>query len=170
MIFLFNIGGYYLVFWSLRADARQDLLHRLDAEKYAEDELIVLTVPLSLPYPIQENDYERVNGEFEYGGEYYNLVKQRLENDTLFMVCIKNHQEKRLVNAMNEYSDLANSLPSSAKHTLDLFGKLFKDYTMNGLCISSQSGWSMTLAFVDLCWPTLAHNYPVVSPPPDFQA
>ncbi len=28
---------------------------------------------------------------------------------TLFMVCIKDHQEKKLVNAMSEYSDLANA-------------------------------------------------------------
>jgi len=69
-----------------------------------------------LPYPIQQNGFERVDGEFEYKGEYYNLVKQRLENDTLFMVCIRNHQEKRLISTMTEYANMANDLPVGAKH------------------------------------------------------
>ena len=83
MIFLFNVGGYYLVFWGVRTQAKKDLLHRLDADQYSSEDLVVLSIPVNLPYPIQQNGYERVDGEFEYGGEYYNLVKQRLQNDTL---------------------------------------------------------------------------------------
>ena len=168
LIFLFNVGGYYLVFWGLRTQAKKDLLHRLDAERYAEDELIVLSIPLSLPYPIQQNGYVRVDGEFEYQGEYYNLVKQRMQNDTLFMVCIKDYQEKKLVNAMSEYSDLANSLPSSAKHTLDLFGKLFKDYTTTMLCLTGHAGWSVQIPYGEPDVYLTSQHYPVISPPPDF--
>lgn len=170
MIFLFNIGGYYVVFWHLRSNARQNLLHRLDAEKYSDDELIVLTVPLALPYPIQQNGYERVDGDFEFGGEYYSLVKQRLENDTLFMLCIKDHQQKRLINEMNAFSDLANSLPTSAKHTLDLFGKLFKDYSVVTMCITNHPGWSMQITFVEPTFTLTGQCYPVISPPPDLTA
>ena len=36
--------------------------------------------------------YERVNGEFEHNGEFFKLVKQKLENDTLNIVCIKDHR------------------------------------------------------------------------------
>jgi len=144
------------------------LLHRLDADEYSSEDLVVLTIPVSLPYPIQQNGYERVNGEFEYQGEYYNLVKQRLENDTLFMVCIKDHREKKLVNAFSEYTNLANSLPTSAKHTLDLFGKLFKDYTsLTSLCIICGKGWSIHVPFAEINPNPISKDYPVVSPPPD---
>lgn len=167
MIFLFNVGGYYVVFWGLRTQAKKDLLHRLDADQYSSEDLIVLTIPVSLPYPIQQNGFERVNGEFEYQGEFYNLVKQRLENDTLFMVCIKDHQEKKLVNAMSEYTNLANSLPSSAKHTIDLFGKLFKDYTSTELtCISSGKEWCLNISFTEETFELLQKDYPILSPPP----
>lgn len=167
LIFLFNVGGYYIVFWGLRSQAKSDLLHRLDAEQYSSEDLVVLTIPISVPYPIQQNGYERVNGEFEYHGEYYNLVKQRLENDTLFMVCIKDHHEKKLVSALNEYSNLANSLPTDARHTMDLFGKLFKDYTTSAFSsMNSAQGWCAHIQAPTSVFDVLQQDYPIHTPPP----
>ena len=128
---------------------------------------MVISVPIALPYPLQQQEYQRVNGEFEYQGEYYSMVKQRLENDTLFMVCIKNHQEKKLVSALNEYTNLVNSLPANAQRAVDLFGKLFKDYTTSSLVyISAGNGWCASIQFAEPEFSTLQHNYPVLSPPP----
>src|SRR5688572_11463599 len=64
-VFLFNIGGFYLAFWSIRLHAKKELLSRLDAEQYDSEALTVLSIPLSLPYPVQQSDYERVDGELE---------------------------------------------------------------------------------------------------------
>ncbi len=167
MIFLFNVGGYYLVFWGVRSQAKKDLLHRLDADQYSSKDLIVLTIPVSLPYPIHQNGYERVDGEFEYRGEYYNLVKQRLENDTLFMVCIKDHETKKLVDAFSEYTSLANELPASAKHTMETFGKLFKDYTATRLVvISPEAGWHLLMPATFATFEVIRQNYPILTPPP----
>jgi len=155
------------VFWGFRSQAKKDLLQRLDAENYTSSDVVVISLPMSLPYPLQQQGYQRVNGEFEYQGEYYSLVKQRLENDTLFMVCIKNHEEKKLVSALNDYTNLVNSLPASAQHAVDMFGKLFKDYTASALTsISAGSGWCVSIQFAELEFSTLQHNYPVLSPPP----
>lgn len=129
MAFLFNIGGYHFVFWALRTQAKKDLLHRLDADAYASDDVVVLTVSISLPYPLHDDEYLRADGEVEYNGEFYHLVKQRVSNDTLFMVCVKDQQQKRIHRSMNEYTKLANNLPASTKNTMDLLGKIFKDFT-----------------------------------------
>jgi len=154
------------VFWGFRSQAKKDLLHRLDAENYSTSDVVVISVPIALPYPLHQQEYQRVNGEFEYQGEYYSMVKQRLENDTLFMVCIKNHQEKKLVGALNDYTNLVNSLPANAQHAVDLFGKLFKDYTASSLVhISAGNGWCSSIQFGELEFSTLQQNYPVLSPP-----
>lgn len=167
LIFLFNVGGYYLVFWGVRSQAKKDLLHRLDADQYSSEELVILSIPVNLPYPIHQNGYERVDGEFEYGGEYYNLVKQRLENDTLFMVCIKDHQEKNLVDAFTAYTNLANDLPSSAKHTMAMFGKLFKDYTTTSYVnISPKVGWRLLTPSTFASFDIIFRDYPILTPPP----
>ena len=138
VIFLFNVGGYHVAFWVLRVQARTHLLHRLDADAYSSEDVVVLTIPVSLPYPIYDASYERANGEVEYNGEIYQLVKQKIENDTLFMVCVKDHQQKHLQKTMTEYTNLANSLPASTKHTMDLLGKLFKDFAGTSFAIPSK--------------------------------
>jgi len=152
----------------LRSQAKSDLLHRLNADVYSSEEVVVLTVPVSLPYPLHEEGYQRANGEVEYNGEYYALVKQKIENDTLFMVCVKDHQQKRLDRTMNEYTNLANNLPASAKHTMDLMGKLFKDFT-------GTSFTTPTMALVlkyDILFSVdnfsiIQQVFPVDSPPPE---
>lgn len=152
----------------MRSQAKKDLLHRLDADQYSSKDLVVLTIPISLPYPIHQDGYERVDGEFEYQGEYFNLVKQRLENDTLFMVCIKDHQEKNLVDAFSKYASLANDLPSGAKHTMDLFGKLFKDYSTTVFASSSSDrGWYQLIPSTAEQFELLQKNYPIHTPPPE---
>ena len=156
------------MYWVANSRAQKDLLVRLDADNYSSDDLVVFSVPtLSLPYTLQQQGYERVDGEFEYQGEYYSLVKQRLENDTLFMVCIKDHHKKKLVNVLNEYTNLANNLPASAQHTLDSFAKLFKDYTSaESTALSAGTSWCIQLSFVEKEYSLLQRNEPVLSPPP----
>lgn len=123
------MGGYNVVFWALKSRAKKDLLHRLDADAYSSSEVVVLTMPLSLPYPIHNPGYERADGEVEYRGEFYHLVKQKVENDTLFIVCVKDSEQKRIQQTMNEYTNLTNNIPADAQKTIDLLGKLFKDFT-----------------------------------------
>lgn len=123
------MGGYNFVFWALKVSAKKDLLHRLDADAYSKNDVVVLILPVALPYAIHNPGYERADGEVEYKGEFYHLVKQKVENDTLFMVCVKDEEQKEIQRTMNEYTRLSNSLPTDAQKTIDHIGKLFKDYT-----------------------------------------
>ena len=157
-----------MVFWALRSQAKSDLLHRLDADAYSSEDVVVLTIPVSLPYPVYDKGYQRANGEVEYQGDYYELVKQKIENDTPFIVCVKDHQQKRLDRTMNEYTNLANNLPASAKHTMDLMGKLFKDFT--GTSFASPS-LELTLKY-DILFSVddfliIQQVFPIDSPPPE---
>ena len=157
-----------MVFWALRSQAKSDLLHRLDADSYSSEEVVVLTIPVSLPYPVYDEGYQRANGELEYNGEYYQLLKQKIENDTLFMVCVKDHQQKRLDRTMNEYTNLANSLPTSAKHTMDLMGKLFKDFTGTSFTTPSMVlVLKYDILFSEDNFSIIQQVFPIDSPPPE---
>lgn len=153
--------------WTLRAHAKQNLLHRLDADAYYSADVIVLTLPVSLPYAIHSPAYERAEGELEYRGEFYHLVKQKVENDTLFMVCIKDLEQKRIQRTINEYANLSNNLPADAQKAIDHLGKLFKDYT------SSYSPGPLKLLvlkydflFADDSSKITQRTLPIESPPP----
>jgi len=155
------------VYWGLQSKAKKDLLHRLDADNYSSEDLIVISVPMSMPYPLQQQGYERVDGEFEYQGEYYRLVKQRLEKDTLFMVCIKDQGKNKLVKVLNEYSNYANNLPLGADRTLDMLSKLFKDYTADASPrIATSNGWSAPILYGEQQITLFGITRSVTSPPP----
>jgi hypothetical protein len=156
-----------VVFWALRSQAKSDLLHRLNADAYSSEDVVVLTIPLSLPYPVYDAEYERADADLEYKGEHYQLVKQKIENDTLFMVCVKDHRQKSLDRTMNEYTNLANSLPTSAKHTMDLMGKLFKDFTGTNFTTPSMAlVLKYDIPFVVDDFNLIQQISPVDSPPP----
>jgi hypothetical protein len=168
IIFLFNVGGYYIVFWGLVNHSDKMLAARLDADQYSADELVELSIPLSLPYPGQQREFERAHGKFEHNGVHYKLVKQRHENDTLYVICIKDHGQKKLVKSMREYIKLTNDLPSSSKKSTDLTGKFLKDFESNDLeKIIQVNGWSVKIQSTEhpLLFPAEAVRVP--SPPPE---
>jgi hypothetical protein len=142
---------------------------RLEAEDYQQDETVTIKIPLTVPYYAAGQDYERITGSFEHQGEFFKLVKQRLERDTLYVVCIKDHQEKRIVNAMTDFVKLSNDLPLSSQKTLKLLSSLIKDFISRTTTHeSSNQGWYMTLVFVPFHVNLRATDTPVFSPPPDF--
>lgn len=169
VIFLFNVGGYHFVFWALKSNAKADLLHRLDADAYSSEDVVILTLPVSLPYPIHDPDYQRADGEVEFGGEFYQMVKQKVENDTLFMVCIRDVEQKRIQRTINEYTNLASNLPVDAKQAIDHLGKLFKDYTAGfSSGISKHLVLKYDLLFADDSFEITQYPLPIDSPPPEL--
>jgi hypothetical protein len=167
MVFLFNVGGYYIVFWGLRQQNSIELTARLDANQYTAEETIELKIPVTLPYPIQQQDFERVNGKFEHNGEHYKLVKHKLLNDTLYIVCIKDQEDKRLVKTMTEYVKLSNDLPSNSDKTANFLGKLVKDFESTfTISISGSEGWCRPVLFSLRSYLTLTQAQNILSPPP----
>jgi hypothetical protein len=167
LVFLFNVGGYYIVFWGLRFEADQELTARLDSEHYKANEIIELKIPVTLPYPIRQEGYKRVDGRFEYRGEFFKLVKQKLQNDTLSIVCIRDHEGKNLETRMNEYVKLANALPGTNQKALNYLGKLLKDYYQQiDLRILNHGGFAMTLLFAEMSTALPSPLLAVNGPPP----
>jgi hypothetical protein len=167
VIFLFNVGGYYIVFWGLRFQADQQLAARLDANLYRADETIEIKIPVSLPYPVQEQGFQRIGGKFEYGGEYFQFIKSKYQGDTLYVVCIRDHEVKQLETTMTDYVRLANALPGSANKALNLLGKLIKEFcSQDTTDISHNYGYSMTFLFGETCALLPAPVIRIQAPPP----
>jgi hypothetical protein len=169
LVFLFNVGGYYLVFWGMQKQAKNQLLHRLDANNYSNNEVVVLTIPITLPYPIYQNGYERVDGEFEYKGEYFKLVKQKLENDTLFLVCIKDVQAKKLQVVMSDFSKLSNNVPTGSKQAFNFLSKIYKDFTRaEFIQLYKSRALPEQVYYAGANCQVIDHNYTIDSPPPEL--
>ena len=70
-----------------------------------------------MPYITNWSNYERVDGEMEVNGIYYNYVKRKVYNDTLYLMCVPNKNKTRLSSARNEYAANTQDAPANQKNS-----------------------------------------------------
>lgn len=112
---LLNIFGYHGFFLGWEVLNAEEVHSALDSDVYAGSEAITLRIPLTLPYPLNQDNYERVNGMFEYEGSMYRLVKQKMYNDTLYIICSKDKVGKYIQNAIEELGHSMNEDQATSK-------------------------------------------------------
>ncbi len=141
VLLLLNAMGYYGLFLGLEYRNEVTMIQALDQEEYDEASAITLKIPLTAPYLSDDPSFRRVNGVFEYNGEFLRLVKQRYAKDTLTIVCVKDHTNKRIHEALSEYVKTfadAPLQPSGAK----LVVSMSKDYLPGEFSLAvAESGW-----------------------------
>lgn len=142
-IFLFNIAGYSVLYWMARRQAAAEMAVKLDKEEYSGSQTLTIKIPVTIPYQ-SNRDFERVVGEFEYQGQFYKLVKQRVVNDTLHVVCLLDHKEKEL---NNEYAKATNE--SSSSQSLNVVSNPLQEYFQGYALqlIPSSDGWVSSFAY-----------------------
>jgi hypothetical protein len=168
LLFLFNVIGYYGVYLGLRYQSNRELKEKLDSEGYPEEDLLTLKLPFSLPYQMEWKGYERIDGEFEHDGEFYNLVKHKVERDTLYIVYLKDHKETSLFKTLVNFVQSTTDTPVSKK-AQGFLENLIKDYiaTTSSLQVSA-SGWSQDTFFPEPRHSWMSIDSPVFSPPPNL--
>lgn len=166
LLFLFNVVGYYGVYLGLRMQANHELKQRLDAEAYEESETLTLKVPFTLPYQTDWQAFERMDGDFEKNGKFYNLVKRKVERDTLIIVYIQDNKEASLFESLTEFVHATTDTPMSKKA-----GKLIEVFTKDYLSNRSEleiasMGWSLDHTFSQPNYYLDGVTGKVDSPPP----
>jgi hypothetical protein len=130
-LLLFNLAGYRL--WLYYAQNLSDRMMQaaLDKDKYDSSELITIRMPFSLPYANSGSEFERVKGEIELDGRVYKLVKQRVYDGELILLCMPDDQETRVRAAGEDYYKGVNDLsglPGSQKQKGSFLKLLQGDY------------------------------------------
>jgi hypothetical protein len=145
-LFLLNVLGYYGVFVGLQVKSGQTMRDRFDSENYSAEQEVTIKVPITIPYATDSRGYERVDGEFEHNGQIYRLVKQKLQSDTLFIVCIKDNQAEKINQALEDYVKTFTDKPFNAKQNVK--AQIFsKDYISTSISIETLAiGWDFVSA------------------------
>ena len=165
-LLLFNALGFYGLFVGLRYKTAIDLVARLDKQQYLDEETVTLRIPMTLPYH-QDSEYERVDGEIEHQGEFYRLVKQKLQKDTLYIVCIKDYDSKRIKQALADYVKTFTDKPVDAKSSGKILTSFIKDFLPTTLEIKPASaGWNYSVTIADISESFDSRSLAVFSPPP----
>lgn len=143
ILILFNTMGFYGVLVAIRYQNEQSLLSDLDAGDYSPIQEKIIKLPLNLPYSIESFDFQRIDGDFHHDGNHYRLVKQKLERDTLYVVCIEDRDSKKIDQALTKYvktfADHKGPGHADGKTTIT-FGK---DYLVNSFSfVPATGGWN----------------------------
>ncbi|HEX5026109.1 MAG TPA: hypothetical protein VFV68_12595, partial [Agriterribacter sp.] len=112
-LLFFNWYGYQLVTDYLQYQSDRQLEARLDNNDYHESELVELRIPLTiLSYNdyIDWKNYERCDGEIEFGGIHYKYVKRKIERGELVLLCLPDHSKQRILAAREAFFKLVNDL------------------------------------------------------------
>lgn len=145
-IFLLNVLGYYGVFVGLQFKNKRDMQARFDNEDYAPSQEVTIKVPLTVPYATDSREYTRVDGEFEHQGETYRMVKQKLQRDTLYIVCFKDDASHDIKQALADYVKTFTDKPATEKSNSKTVQSLIKDYIVSSTSLQSVSeGWNNVL-------------------------
>jgi len=167
-LLLFNALGFFGLFVGLRYKTASDLVERLDNDQYMEEETVTIKVPMTIPYHL-DSEYERVDGEIEHNGEFYRLVKQKLQKDTLYIVCIKDQESKRIKQALADYVKTFTDKPVDTKHAGKFFTNFIKDFLPTSIEISPASaGWNHEVSLAGIFDSFSSRSIAVVSPPPQI--
>jgi hypothetical protein len=144
------------------------MTQRLDENDYSDEETITIKIPFNLPYREDRQVFERIHGDFQHDGEFYKLIKQKVENDTLYIVCIQDKKEKKIFGFMADMVKLSTDIPTSSS-SIKLLNSLIKDYvSVIPMIIVSSQRWPFDLVYDEQHFNLLVKNYPVFSPPPKF--
>lgn len=140
-LFLLNVLGYYGIYHGLIAKSARELSQQIGDDIDAVGGAMTFRVPLAIPYAVDSREYEAAQGQFEYEGEVYQLVKQKLVRDTLYLVGVKNERSSLWSKALTDY---VMSFTDTEDDTQELSATpgFIKDFISHSVSLTSQtSGW-----------------------------
>lgn len=169
-LFVLNVVGYYVVLVGLRMQTSERFRESIDRETVGAE--LTFRIPLAIPYAVDANEYSPVQGEFEYQGEVFQLVKQKHLHDTLFIVCIRDHQSKKINQALADYVKTFSDKPAGEKQNSKPLQIFSKDFFSSRVEISNHaSGFEVSMD--DPAGKIIFYHFllsPSISQPPELRA
>jgi hypothetical protein len=160
--------GYYGVFLGLQYKNDRDMTQRLDRNDYSDAETMTIKVPISIPYALDTEEFERVDGKFEHQGEFYRLVKQRLSEDTLYVVVVKDGEDKKIDEAMTSFVKTFTDKPADNHSSSKIVISFIKDYIPQTFEVTRGSlGWESDVVKETVCNVLKSSFHPSIIHPPE---
>lgn len=148
-ILLYQAGGFALQY-----------LAPMESEAIPMDgnaETMVVKIPISLPYQTNWEAPREAEGELRKGDEFYQMVDQKMENDTLYTTIVADQNARdRFFDLANQVSEHLSDQPEKAPAKSKLIQTLVKEYC------SSKDVW----VFYIVEWPgkSILTDHPVLAP------
>lgn len=136
-----NTMGYYAFFYGIQAQSDRKITSELNKESYDPSQTITIKVPLSIPYLMDQTEFQRIDGAFAHEGRHYRMIKQKYAMDTLTIVCLRDTNAEQIQTALADYVKTFADNPQDSKSNSKTFS-FIKDYVANAFSIATKvQGW-----------------------------
>ena len=131
-LLLYNAFGYYALFAYSSEQARVMSLQNLPESAFQ-----VIKFNVALYTSVENTDFEYVNQELTLENKTYNIVKKRIQNDTLYTYYLRNFKQDELRQNFNDIVETQTlNNKSDNNKPVNLLLKIFlKDYIPNDISI-----------------------------------
>ncbi len=156
-----------MFFMGLQYGAEIRMNSAIERQSYNTEKTITLKIPVSLPYQIYADGFKRVQGEFEHEGTFYNLIEQKIANDTLYIVCVENEIKSQIKTKQVDFEKAANDWPGATKSAYNLLISFSKDFLQNASNnVGLNSAPIIELSYLIHTFDTLEGIHETITPPP----
>jgi hypothetical protein len=118
-LFIFNLFGYRILFYIAQQQSDINIETALDNNQYNAEDLVTIKIPISVPYQIQQKDFERFDGEVTLNGKIYKYVKRKVSDGNLILLCLPDHNKMHLETAKNDLFKSSNDLQNAGSEKRD---------------------------------------------------
>ena len=75
----YNSIGFYFVFKFQHQKAEQEFTEYINEGSYSENDLTLFKVPVQQYSEASQLDFNRVEGDFQQNGKFYEIIRQTIE-------------------------------------------------------------------------------------------
>jgi len=122
VLLLINVGGYQLLFQYFIYQSDNAITEQINYNRYKTTDLVEVKIPVYLNMQ-NWDDFKPIGGQVTVKGNVYNYAQLRITRDTLYLMCIPNHNKAGLIKANLTYGKQVNDMPVSKKPILPLIKK-----------------------------------------------
>lgn len=130
-LLLLNTLGYYPVYLCMQWKAQAEFSRQLENNMIGDEEFYTIRLAVDLP-PYWNPELalpERIEGQIFAAGEFYKLYKQSISQDSLTILCVKDHAQKHLLDTLTDWVRFTmTGLPGTSEDALQFVSALYKHY------------------------------------------
>lgn len=149
-LILFNTVGYCYVLNWLQGDVERKATELIDEHISEISGNLIFTMAVTELYQAAMTEYTRIEGEFTFEGESYRMVKQRVQGNLLYVVCVKDDMTDIATDKINELMAAVAGQPSkgSDANGVKVMSALLKYCDISTISENTSStGWTRPVVF-----------------------
>jgi hypothetical protein len=114
VLFLFNLGGYQLLFQYFIYESDVSITQEINNNRYRSADLVEVKIPVHLNIE-NWNEFKPISGQVKVKENCYNYAELKMTRDTMYLMVIPNHDKAHIINAKNIYAKQINGIPLNKK-------------------------------------------------------